>query len=99
MLATAGSSTASRNGISRGLRLRASSDINCRGFVSPSVDPSAKTGNSAFGDLLFKITQLVARAPFESSVTSYRGDLMVIVLFGVVSGVTTAAVSGCVCAV
>ena len=29
--------------------------------------------------------QLVARAPFESSFTSYSGDLIVIVRFGVVS--------------
>ena len=40
------------------------------------------------------MSQLVATAPFESSVTSYRGDLIVIVLAGVVSGVDV-AVSGC----
>lgn len=50
-------------------------------------------GYSLFGDLFLRIIQLVATAPFESSVTSYSGDLIVIERLGVVSGVN-AAVSG-----
>ena len=38
--------------------------------------------------------QLVATAPFESRVTSYSGDLIVIVRAGVVSGADGVEVTG-----
>ncbi len=41
-----------------------------------------------------RIIQLVASPPFESKVTSYNGDLIVIVRFGVVSGVVAAVAAG-----
>ena len=59
---------------------------------------------SAFGDLFLSITQLDATAPLESILTSYRGDLIVIVRAGVVSGLVTTggvvvAAAGCAGAV